>query len=380
MTITPFSEGFNFVMSMFNLAQFQTLAADERLTIAMSFFESFVLSQPKFELLQVSSVDPVTYSELPASLVRVYDWISKFALKEKNEDTRQLQPFDSDSLEWAIPGISLQGFSSVRKDRSVIAWIPGGPYRCEVEMKQADSNVVYIVNSDDVDEFPDDYTSVPMDLSDFITTFLLSEAVRKASLSIASNYIATKFRNSAHSVAPFWIGSLFPDQRIEFFDWDGILVEKDSDNYCFGADSSRVSQLQELRGKVTGFKMFFFKRCNPISQSERFEISVQRIPADERSGRVTIEVGKLTSYQFWQQFGETVQFDALAKSLTAASGAHSYGSHFFTYEGEGSAQGVLTLRIEELVSFVDSVIERIDPRMQDQCREIVSSTQRISTH
>jgi hypothetical protein len=361
--------------NVLSLAGFASLTEAEKMRKAMSLYDSLVLIRPEMVEVANPKIDFRSYADFPLPLRELYDWITRFELAMQCEESRWLLPFPSNSIEWPIPTMEKGGLTPSQNGRVVIAFLPGGPYQWEVELKSDASDLVWTV---DIDSSTPNKTSYGVDLPpitcrQFITTFLFVDAIRNAPTHFASEYVANKFFQDGLSKTPIWKGQLFPSRPIEIFDWSGILVASEADSLHFGTDETGSARLLGYRGPLTSLKLHFMKRSPNMIETENFQIEVCRIGDAGTSGTVQVEVGQLTSYRFWQQFANTVRFDELANELVDAQRRPCFGCHTFMNEGESHFVSKRTLKTEKLISFVESVIAGVEPRFRSQCKEIVAA-------
>ena len=91
-----------------------------------------------------------------------------------------------------------------------------------------------------------------------------------------------------------------------------------------------------------------------------------------RSGTITIEVSHVTFYTFTQQMRAQVGVAKILSHLSDAESNRAFG--WYRIETEPQLDEINSKRVaktEWLNQFLNQIIERIEPRFQQQCRDIL---------
>lgn len=114
---------------------------------------------------------------------------------------------------------------------------------------------------------------------------------------------------------------------------------------------------------------FMLKNGSKMTDWERFEIFVHH------SGTVAVEVGRVTYYTFRQQIDDCVRVEAMLAVLSPADSSSdtSFGSFCVKRKGQTEVVSVAAMRTQGLIDFVESVVQKMDCRFHDQCRNILAS-------
>jgi len=120
--------------------------------------------------------------------------------------------------------------------------------------------------------------------------------------------------------------------------------------------------------KLETVGIHFMKRCGTTTTDwQRFEIFVHC------SGTVAIEVGRLTHYTFRQQLHSRQSIAKLLVQLRESESSEHFGSYSMeTSEKESEIKSNRIAPNQTLNDFLDQIIDQIEPRFQQQCRDILA--------
>jgi hypothetical protein len=361
-------------MSRLLSPNFRDLTNELRFVEVKRLYEEFIFQKKCLNEDSCSQVHRNAYIDYPSTLIALYDWIGKYVVTSSLSELQKFLPLLSNRIVWPVPGTTTTRSSS-KPNRIVIAYVPGAPWQWEIELDESQADKVWTVNPEADDSYAFEAETNVCRLQDFVVTCLLWDLISNAPCKFQSDFTAAHFVTTKEYERCLWDSNHLPGRRLQVFEWNGVLVAKDGDVFQFGTNDAGAEALLQLRGPVSALTIMFRTRKRRLVDCEIFEIKIKRIQGDGNSGVVCIEVGQLTRYRFWQQLGESVEFDELLAAFVRATQEPSYGSHVINYEGESTSESQRTSQSQAVVSFVESVIERIDPRFQEQCRNIVSSDQ-----